>query len=119
MDWSSVFYSFWTSLGFKLLRVNFGIDLPTIWLLVANEIYDAMMVSLDLQQITLQYLVLGKAYIVSFIYVSVFYHERRMLWSALTSIKASFHFPWLVVGDFNAIFGANEKMSLALSSNLL
>lgn len=45
----------------------------------------------------------------TFVYMSVSYRRRRHLWSVLLSLGLDSS-PWLIIGDFNAILGAHEKV---------
>lgn len=47
---------------------------------------------------------------ISGVYASIDYIQRRVLWMDLGQINAQ-NIPWVIIGDFNAIFGAHEKMS--------
>ncbi|MBA0728015.1 hypothetical protein Golax_000955, partial [Gossypium laxum] len=44
-----------------------------------------------------------------FVYGSPDHCKRRWLWEVLNMTIPCFDFPWVVIGDFNAILAFNEK----------
>ena len=55
----------------------------------------------------------GVRRIVSFVYTSTSYVNRRFLWDFLSSLAIMD--PWLVIGDFNAVMGTHETTGLPRS----
>ncbi|XP_057452996.1 uncharacterized protein LOC130744851 [Lotus japonicus] len=48
-------------------------------------------------------------FLVTFVYGSPQVATRNLLWTSLEDLGANANFPWMVIGDFNAILGADEK----------
>ncbi|XP_057451015.1 uncharacterized protein LOC130742925 [Lotus japonicus] len=48
-------------------------------------------------------------FLVTFVYGSPQMATRNLLWSSLENIGVTIRYPWMVIGDFNAYLGADEK----------
>lgn len=49
-------------------------------------------------------------YVVSFVYGLHHVGERKRLWTELGSIVDQLSCPWIVIGDFNSIFGTDQRI---------
>ncbi|KAL6124854.1 hypothetical protein ACLB2K_077362 [Fragaria x ananassa] len=62
------------------------------------------------QQISLQVTLDSVVTVFTAVYAKTTMIQRRALWLDLANVMSRFvHGPWLVVGDFNAVLGSNEK----------
>lgn len=52
----------------------------------------------------------GQTSLFTAVYASPMRHERRQLWKELNNIAKSNQEPWVLVGDWNMILDASEKM---------
>lgn len=68
-----------------------------------------MIVSNSDQEVTVEFSWLNNLHRITFVYASVYQHSRRALWTQLRDL-ASYNGSWLVLGDFNAVTGAHERM---------
>lgn len=102
-------HMFWHSHNFRFLVHNVREALlPRIWILYNNNITPPIIISCTAQQITIQALFDDQFCQVSFVYASTSIHHRRSLWNDLSSLSTSL--PLLVLGDFNSVLGAQEKL---------
>lgn len=46
----------------------------------------------------------NNSFFISFVYGSPDRAKRKLLWEDLKSVNSNLSFPWLIMGDFNAIF---------------
>lgn len=86
-----------------------------VWLLlfsirsVSNDTY----VMLQHQQhITITFIENNIIHLLTFVYSSVIYIQRRDLWVSMMSLF-ELHPYWLVMRDFNVVLGAHETMGLS------
>ena len=111
MYFSSIPSSFWRSLHLSFVMDN-ALRLPSIWVLVFDDIgaSNVSVLSSSDQQITVDFDLDSFYVTLSFVYVNVLFSSRRKLWQDLTCIRPLISSDWYMLGDFNACFGAHEKM---------
>lgn len=105
-----------SSLGFDGFFSNNNHSTAFIWCLFkTNSTFKFSLSKFFTQYLTITFTnpVNGNYYLLTGIYASTNY-VRRELWEYLTS-QASSNPPWCVLGDFNSIISASEKLSLRLS----
>ena len=112
---SSIQQSYWDSLGFDLLATNLC-PLPSLWVFGKRGAPSPTHVHLHDQHITLDVHFANVSQRVSFVYGSVWSNRRILLWSDLYNISLNFSSSWCVLGDFNAVLGAHEKLGRAPAS---
>lgn len=107
---SSIPATFWRSLGMVPLATNDrGSHDPNIWFL-GHPDFKPTVISSTSQQITVSGILDGVSCTLSTVYAKNTIVGRRQLWQDLSQIHASsIHGPWVVLGDFNCVFGAHEK----------
>ena len=62
------------------------------------------------QCIALSYMSDGSLIHIAAVYASTLYITRRKLWLDLTTLLQTHQGPWLLVGDFNSVLGAHERV---------
>lgn len=106
--------SFLAPLGFHGFLSNNPLSNASIWCLFkTNSNLNLTISDFSSQQLSISFLdpTIGRLYLLTAIYASNNYVQRRALSDYLTS-KAPINLPWCVVGDFNSITSASEKLSL-------
>ena len=108
VDFASVSFRFWDSLGLQLLATNQR-DPPTLWVF-KNKLFAAAPTGLVCgeQHVSFTLSVNNQVFKVSFVYASVWRNRRLQLWEELM-VFSDTSLPWMVIGDFNVLQGAHEK----------
>ena len=101
--------NFLRSINMSIFAFNLRNDVSKIWILVSNRISRPSIVSNTEQEITLEFAIQTNDFCVTFVYASVLPNTRRGLWDQLRHLSSS-QKPWMIMGDFNAVLGAHEKM---------
>ena len=104
---------FWKKLNLHNNVVNNNNSTPTIWCLW-NNTYNLTVLLNTAQCIAFRFEVAGVSLYIAAIYASTHYLTRRNLWLELTSLLNEHQGPWLFIGDFNSILGAQEKLGSRL-----
>ncbi|XVE86635.1 hypothetical protein DITRI_Ditri18aG0050200 [Diplodiscus trichospermus] len=114
----SVNFRFWSSLGLSYVMDN-DMDTPTMCLLVSSSIGAASVSVLasSNQHIKISFVIDSVTHYVTVVYASVLMLHRRRLWDNLVGQKFLCSHNWLVLGDFNACFGAHENRGGRTPSN--
>jgi len=117
VNFDSIPIYFWHSNNLDFVSFNDrGASQPNIWILYNKKHPIPSVISCTSQQITVQSTMDGMVCNVSFVYASTSHVIRRDLWRDLQTLST--HHPWLVLGDFNAVTGAHEKMGGNLPSRI-
>ncbi|KAK3198369.1 hypothetical protein Dsin_021784 [Dipteronia sinensis] len=105
----SISARFWSSLGLHLVGMNDrGGLIPSIWVFACDSISDPQIVLCDKQHLIVSISIGSMMYWYTFVYASTSASVCHVLWHSLREMAGSFSSSWLVVGDFNAVFGAHE-----------
>lgn len=63
-----------------------------------------------IQQVTIQFKLNNKEFVISILYARCSALERLELWEELDTISENMHCPWIIGGDFNVILYEEEKL---------
>lgn len=95
---------------------NKGAGVPTIWVLCHQMLSGIAIFSCSDQQVTLEMSFDNSQLAVTLVYAATNQVARRSLWQELYDFS-SYSQPWILVGDFNAITGAHERIGGNLPPN--
>lgn len=107
VDFSWVHFSFWTTLGLRLLvQNNHDDNIPSVWVFAFSIISAVRINSIRSLQVT----IVIDTFLVTFVYVSVCTLPREACGIFFLHIMAAaLNNPWLVLRNFIAILGGHEK----------
>nr|XP_023878277.1 uncharacterized protein LOC111990725 [Quercus suber] len=82
-----------------------------IWLLWFTDLVDISQLASTEQEIhaLVQVKSSNTSWIISAIYASPRYVDRRLLWDNLTTVASLHNLPWIMLGDFNEMLNNSEK----------
>jgi ribonuclease HI len=82
-----------------------------IWLLWNSELVDVSVLAATEQEIHAVVKVLSSnfSWLLSSIYASPRFLERKLLWNNLSQVATLHNLPWLLVGDFNEVLSSDDK----------
>ena len=89
--------NFLKSLKMNLFCFNARDGISKIWILSSMDCLKLSVISNSEQEITIDFYD-NSTYKVTFVYASVYYQRRRILWDKLRSLHSQT--PWVVLGDF-------------------
>jgi hypothetical protein len=96
------------NLNLKLFAMNTRHNsLPNLWCL-CNINLSPTILAYEEQHVTFSFVENNKTMIISAIYASTNYLNRRNLWESLNNLQSQYDLPWCFIGDFNVILGAHE-----------
>ncbi|KAM2622726.1 hypothetical protein TB2_027319 [Malus domestica] len=94
-----------------LLRVNDrGLQQPNLWIFHSVQVSSPKVVCASNQHAFVHFNVNGITHGISFVYAATTVVERRSLLLSLAHDCSIFAGPHLILGDFNVVFGAHEKI---------
>lgn len=102
---------FWNRLNLHNHVINNTNSTPTIWCLW-NKQYNLTILLNTAQCIAFTFMVESTSFYITVVYASTFYIKRRELWCDLSRLLSENPGPWLFVGDFNSILGAQDRKSV-------
>lgn len=88
---------------------NVSQSLPILWILARSELSSVQVVACDAQQVSVHFHLNQAMHTYTFVYASMFYTSRRLLWLFLLNFSSTVLERWSVIGDFNSFLGAHEK----------
>ncbi|XP_020229433.1 uncharacterized protein LOC109810390 [Cajanus cajan] len=94
---------FWDSLGYQVVEIQEARGhAGGIWVLqLSSSVFTFKNVNSTNQVVSIEVFKGSHIWICSGVYASPTPTERVRLWDYLCSLRASFHLPWVLVGDFN------------------
>ncbi|RXH67815.1 hypothetical protein DVH24_027962 [Malus domestica] len=99
---------FWRSISMNLLGVNDrGLQQPNLWIFHSVQ---ASSPKCSNQHVFVHFNLNGITHGISFVYAATTVVEHRSLWLSLAHDCSIFARPHLILGDFNAVLGAHEKI---------
>ncbi|KAK1583210.1 hypothetical protein Q3G72_021859 [Acer saccharum] len=111
IDFHNIRQGFWKSINMKLICTNNQQpQSPNLWLLADRSFPSMDIIHISAQQITVSFSESGITSFLTCVYASVFSRRRLDLWNELHDIYLIAPSSWMVIGDFNAVFGAHEKI---------
>ena len=83
-----------------------------IWLLRVTDVVDITILSSTEQKIHASVKVCQSSlsWIISAVYASPRFRERRLLWQNLCEVAALHSMPWIILGDFNECLSSEDKL---------
>ncbi|WCJ18474.1 Retrovirus-related Pol polyprotein from type-1 retrotransposable element R2 [Euphorbia peplus] len=108
VDFSSIAPNFWKSISMNFLSTNDRV-FPTIWVFHRIDLNNLSIISRHEQHVTLEVETSGNVHRISLVYGNVLATRRRALWDDILLLKSTFSGSWVLMGDFNALLGPQEK----------
>ncbi|XP_055962061.1 uncharacterized protein LOC130015619 [Mercurialis annua] len=109
VPFNSIPSSYWRSLG--LVRIFGNLDsVSSLWVLASDTIASQFSIIQDDQCVSVDFSFDNVMHRITFVYAKTLAYSRRTLWTDLRQLNFSSPDLWFVIGDFNAVFGAHEKM---------
>lgn len=110
MEFDAISSCYWSFLNLHLVTTNYKEStVPSIWILASHVISAFNIISNNMQQVIVEFKLNDVLQTITFVYAHVLYSCKCSLWDFLYHMYSSNIHAWCILGDFNAIMGANEN----------
>lgn len=92
---------------------------PSLWIFAVLSVDSFDVIASDNQQVTVSFVMGDTSQTITFIYANVSYVHRRALWDSSHHVFSNMIHPWAVIGNFNVVMGAHEKLVLPFNLYLV